>query len=164
MNLEHYAILILSFLLLVYILHKNRKGRRLPPGPWQLPLFGYLPWIDPEKPHETLTKLSRVYGPVCGFRMGSVYTVLLSDPQLIRQSFAKDSITNRAPLYLTHGIMKGYGKVFSCALSLTRPSVHRLLLCSRYNLRGGGTMEGSEKIYQQLSTKFRYGEARRSET
>lgn len=41
--------------------------------------------------------------------MGSVYTVLLSDPQLIRQSFAKDSITNRAPLYLTHGIMKGYG-------------------------------------------------------
>lgn len=111
MNLEHYAILILSFLLLVYILHKNRKGRRLPPGPWQLPLFGYLPWIDPEKPHETLTKLSRVYGPVCGFRMGSVYTVLLSDPQLIRQSFAKDSITNRAPLYLTHGIMKGYGKV-----------------------------------------------------
>lgn len=129
MNLEHYAILILSFLLLVYILHKNRKGRRLPPGPWQLPLFGYLPWIDPEKPHETLTKLSRVYGPVCGFRMGSVYTVLLSDPQLIRQSFAKDSITNRAPLYLTHGIMKGYGKVFSCALSLTRPSVRRLLLC-----------------------------------
>lgn len=111
MNLEHYAIFILSFLLLVYILRKNRKARRLPPGPWQLPLLGYLPWIDAEKPHETLTKLSRVHGPVCGFRMGSVYTVLLSDPQLIRQSFAKDSITNRAPLYLTHGIMKGYGKV-----------------------------------------------------
>ncbi|XP_061940168.1 cytochrome P450 306a1 isoform X2 [Apis cerana] len=109
MNLEHYAIFILSFLLLVYILRKNRKARRLPPGPWQLPLLGYLPWIDAEKPHETLTKLSRVHGPVCGFRMGSVYTVLLSDPQLIRQSFAKDSITNRAPLYLTHGIMKGYG-------------------------------------------------------
>lgn len=110
MNLEHYAIFILPFLLLLYILHKSRKTRRLPPGPWQLPVIGYLPWIDAEKPHETLTRLSRVYGPVCGFRMGSVYTVLLSDPQLIRQSFAKDSITNRAPLYLTHGIMKGYGK------------------------------------------------------
>lgn len=113
MILDHYiAIFVLPFLLLLYVVRKNRKARRLPPGPWQLPLLGYLLWIDAEKPHETLTRLSRVYGPVCGFRMGSVYTVLLSDPQLIRQSFAKDSITNRAPLYLTHGIMKGYGKYF----------------------------------------------------
>lgn len=162
MILDHYiAIFVLPFLLLLYVVRKNRKARRLPPGPWQLPLLGYLPWIDAEKPHETLTRLSRVYGPVCGFRMGSVYTVLLSDPQLIRQSFAKDSITNRAPLYLTHGIMKGYGKYFP----FSSPSIYiyTFFLAPRYNLRGGGTVEGSEEIYQQLSAKFRHGEARRSE-
>lgn len=106
-----YALLFLSFSLLIYVFHKNRKVRRLPPGPWQLPIVGYLPWINGRKPHETLTKLVRVYGPVCGFRMGSVYTVLLSDPQLIRQTFAKDAFAGRAPLYLTHGIMQGYGKI-----------------------------------------------------
>ena len=110
MNLV-YAIFVLLVSIVVYIFHANRKARRLPPGPWQLPVVGYLPWIDPEKPHETLTKLARVYGPVCGFHMGSVYTVILSDPQIIRQTFAKDALSNRAPLYLTHGIMEGYGEL-----------------------------------------------------
>ncbi|CAK9827142.1 Cytochrome P450 306a1 [Anthophora retusa] len=106
-----YAILFLSFSLFLCVLLKNRKVRRLPPGPWQLPFVGYLPWIDEEKPHETLTKLARIYGPVCGLRMGSVYTVLLSDPRLIKQTFGKDAFTGRAPLYLTHGVMQGYGLV-----------------------------------------------------
>lgn len=106
-----YAILVLFVSVLVYVFYIHRKVRRLPPGPWQLPIVGYLPWIDAEKPHETLTNLARVYGPICGFRMGSVYTVLLSDPQLIKQTFSKDMSTGRAPLYLTHGIMKGYGKI-----------------------------------------------------
>ncbi|XP_026674418.1 cytochrome P450 306a1 [Ceratina calcarata] len=106
-----YTILFLFVSLLAYIFYKTRKVQRLPPGPWQLPIVGYLPWIDPAKPHESLTKLSRTYGPVCGIRMGSVYTVLLSDPQIIRQAFAKDACTSRAPLYLTHGIMQGYGIV-----------------------------------------------------
>lgn len=109
MNLV-YAIFVLFVSIVVYIFHANRKARRLPPGPWQLPIVGYLPWIDPEKPHETLTKLARVYGPVCGFHMGSVYTVILSDPQIIKQTFAKDALSSRAPLYLTHGIMDGYGE------------------------------------------------------
>lgn len=106
-----YAIFVLFVSVLVYVFYINRKVRRLPPGPWQLPIVGYLPWIDAEKPHETLTNLARVYGPICGLRMGSVYTVLLSDPQLIKQTFSKDMSTGRAPLYLTHGIMKGYGKI-----------------------------------------------------
>ncbi|KAK1122009.1 hypothetical protein K0M31_009857 [Melipona bicolor] len=110
MNLV-YAIFVLFVSIVVYVFHANRKARRLPPGPWQLPIVGYLPWIDPEKPHETLTKLAKIYGPVCGFHMGSVYTVILSDPQIIKQTFAKDALSSRAPLYLTHGIMKGYGLV-----------------------------------------------------
>ncbi|XP_029052407.2 cytochrome P450 306a1 isoform X2 [Osmia bicornis bicornis] len=112
MNYLVYTILFLSSFLLVYLIRRNRKASsRLPPGPWQLPIVGYLPWIDAEKPHESLTKLSRTYGPVCGFRMGSVYTVLLSEPRLIKQTLAKDAFAGRAPLYLTHGIMQGYGLV-----------------------------------------------------
>ncbi|KYQ50759.1 hypothetical protein ALC60_10155 [Trachymyrmex zeteki] len=93
---------------LVYIFRKNRKTYRLPPGPFGIPLFGYLPWINSKRPHVSLTELARKYGPICGLRMGSVYTVLLSDPQLVRQALAKDAFAGRAPLYLTHGIMQGY--------------------------------------------------------
>ncbi|KAL0108031.1 hypothetical protein PUN28_014951 [Cardiocondyla obscurior] len=110
-----FAILSLSllcvFLIYVFFYKNNRKSLRLPPGPTGVPLFGYLPWIDPSRPHVSLTELARKYGPVCGLRMGSVYTVLLSDPQLVRQTFAKDAFAGRAPLYLTHGMMQGYGLI-----------------------------------------------------
>ncbi|XP_071563531.1 cytochrome P450 306a1 [Temnothorax nylanderi] len=105
-------ILGVSLVLLIYVFFcKNRKSLRLPPGPSGVPLFGYLPWIDPVRPHVSLTELARKYGPICGLRMGSVYTVLLSDPQLVRQTFAKDAFAGRAPLYLTHGMMQGYGLI-----------------------------------------------------
>ncbi|KYM97750.1 hypothetical protein ALC62_11561 [Cyphomyrmex costatus] len=103
-------ILGIFLVLLVYIFRKNGKTHRLPPGPSGIPLFGYLPWINPKCPHISLTELARKYGPICGLRMGSVYTVLLSDPQLVRQTLAKDAFAGRAPLYLTHGIMQGYGE------------------------------------------------------
>ncbi|XP_012055452.1 PREDICTED: cytochrome P450 306a1 [Atta cephalotes] len=96
---------------LVYIFRKNRKTHRLPPGPSGIPLFGYLPWINSKRPHVSFTELARKYGPICGLQMGSVYTVLLSDPQLVRQAFSKDTFAGRAPLYLTHGIMQGYGLI-----------------------------------------------------
>jgi ecdysteroid 25-hydroxylase CYP306A1 len=35
--------------------------------------------------------------------------VFISDPQLVRQAFSRPVFSGRAPLYLTHGIMKGHG-------------------------------------------------------
>ncbi|XP_011339143.2 cytochrome P450 306a1 isoform X2 [Ooceraea biroi] len=102
---------LISFIYFLFAYCKNRKTLRLPPGPSGVPILGYLPWIDPERPHLSLTNLARKYGPICGLRMGSVYTILLSDPQLVRQAFAKDAFAGRAPLYLTHGIMQGYGLI-----------------------------------------------------
>lgn len=105
-----YVLLAVSFVLLVLFLTPRGRRRRLPPGPGGIPIIGNLLSIDPKAPQESLAQLAWKYGPVCGLRMGSVYTVLLSDPKLVRQLFAKDSFTGRAPLYLTHGIMKGYGQ------------------------------------------------------
>ena len=114
MMISIYIVLSLVALVLLITSRQRRTKLRLPPGPWGLPVLGYLPWIDPKEPHESLTKLSRQYGPICGLRMGSVYTVLLSDPSLVKEALANPSITGRAPLYVTHGIMQGYGKSFHC--------------------------------------------------
>ncbi|XP_050505527.1 cytochrome P450 306a1 isoform X3 [Diabrotica virgifera virgifera] len=93
-----------------YIIWHNR---RLPPGPWGIPIFGYLLWLDPKSPYLTLTNLAKKYGSVYGLKLGNVYTVVLTDPKVIKTVFSKDATTGRAPLYLTHGIMNGYGLICS---------------------------------------------------
>lgn len=82
----------------------------MPPGPWGLPIVGFLPFMDGDQPHLTLTKVAKQFGPIFGISMGSVYTVVLSDHKLVREAFAKDAFSGRAPLYLTHGIMHGNGE------------------------------------------------------
>ncbi|CAG9863597.1 unnamed protein product [Phyllotreta striolata] len=94
--------------LAIYLYWKNRN---LPPGPWGLPILGYLTWLDPLNPYVTLTKLSKKYGSVYSLSLGNVFTVVLTDPKILKSLFAKDSTTGRAPLYLTHGIMRGYGLI-----------------------------------------------------
>lgn len=87
------------------------RWRRLPPGPWGLPFLGYLPWIDAGAPYRTFADLSRKYGPVYGLRLGGLYAVVLSDVKDIRSALNKEEVSGRAPLFVTHGIMKGYGKL-----------------------------------------------------
>nr|CAD7194873.1 unnamed protein product [Timema douglasi] len=103
-----YLLTLLTLLVSWYIWKKIRFMSRVPPGPNGLPVLGYLPWIDAKAPYQTLTSLSSLYGSIYSLQMGSVFTVVLTDHKLIRQALARDVFSGRAPLYLTHGIMKGY--------------------------------------------------------
>ncbi|XP_065173633.1 cytochrome P450 306a1 isoform X2 [Atheta coriaria] len=85
--------------------------RSLPPGPWGLPILGYLASLDPKNPHLTLTKLSKQYGGIYGLYLGGIYTIVLSDVKLVKKVLAMDATTGRAPLHLTHGVMRGFGLI-----------------------------------------------------
>ena len=91
------------------LLWLRAQQQQLPPGPMGVPLLGYLPWIDSEAPYETFARLSGRYGRIYSLKLGGMLAVFVSDPQLVRQAFSRHVFSGRAPLYLTHGIMKGHG-------------------------------------------------------
>jgi ecdysteroid 25-hydroxylase len=101
-----FGILVLS--LWYYYTKTLQKGR--PPGPIGIPILGYLPFIDPRKPYATFAQLSKKYGNIFSVQLGSIYTVVLCDANIIRDALKKEEFTGRAPLFVTHGIMGGYGK------------------------------------------------------
>lgn len=96
----------------LWYLGRRNLSRNLPPGPLSLPIIGslYIFRDKSKRPYEVLTDLAKKYGPIFGLQMGSIYTVVLTDPALIREALKRDEYTGRAPLYLTHGIMGGKGK------------------------------------------------------
>ncbi|XP_049520662.1 cytochrome P450 18a1 [Dermacentor silvarum] len=83
----------------------------LPPGPWGLPLVGFLPFLGKEF-HRTLQSLAVTYGPIYQIFLGSKRVVVISDPKLVRQAFSKAAFSGRPDTELTK-LLQGYGIINS---------------------------------------------------
>ena len=88
------VVLLLTFtticlVFLWYIFGLFKIFSKLPPGPWGLPIFGYLFFINELKPHETISKLVSKYGKVFSMQMGEILCIVLADPETIRTVFSK---------------------------------------------------------------------------
>ncbi|GBP90239.1 Cytochrome P450 306a1 [Eumeta japonica] len=100
---------LITLVLGYWIFKKFKEWQSLPPGPWGVPVLGYLPFLNAKLPHLSLTELSKTYGSIYSVQMGNVFTVVLTDHRLVREAFSKETFSGRAPLFLTHGIMNGKG-------------------------------------------------------
>ena len=56
--------------LLLLISATRKKAVKLPPGPWGLPVLGYLPFLR-ELPHQHMAKLAHKYGALVHIQLGS---------------------------------------------------------------------------------------------
>ena len=83
----------LGIILLVTAITRFLNKTNSPPGPIGVPILGYLPWLDPKKTYETLTNLTKTYGPVFSVNFGSVKCVVVADNKIMKDLFSKDELT-----------------------------------------------------------------------
>ncbi|XP_057794453.1 cytochrome P450 76T24-like isoform X2 [Salvia miltiorrhiza] len=80
-----------SFMLLLciafscfHLLNLKLRQRRSLPGPYPFPIIGNIHQLGP-KPHQSLTNLSKIYGPLMHLKLGSVPIIVVSSPEIARQ-------------------------------------------------------------------------------
>ena len=95
-------------LILVRLAQLYREQRKLPPGPWGIPILGYLPFLKGDM-HLQYKELSEKYGPMFSARLGSQTIVVLGDHRTIREAFRKEEFTGRPQTEFTQ-ILGGYGE------------------------------------------------------
>ncbi|CAM0908085.1 unnamed protein product [Alopecurus aequalis] len=80
---------LIFLLLLKKVASSAPAGKRLPPGPWNLPLLGSLHHVllsrDRDLPHRALRELSGRHGPLMLLRFGVVPTLVVSSAEAARE-------------------------------------------------------------------------------
>lgn len=86
---------IVGTLLLQYVWDAFKRCMRkdLPPGPYGLPLLGYL--LSMPRDHHGVEALRKKYGNVFGLHLGSRYVVFLCDFNSVKEAFSQDALLNR---------------------------------------------------------------------
>ncbi|XP_021482541.1 cytochrome P450 2C50-like [Meriones unguiculatus] len=110
-------VLVLSLsCLLLLSLWKQSSGRgKLPPGPTPLPIIGNFLQIDVKYIQQSLTNLSKVYGPVFTLYMGMKPAVVLHGYEAVKEALADhgEEFSGRGRLPIFDKVVKGLGVVFS---------------------------------------------------
>uniref|UniRef100_A0A3Q7H4F6 Cytochrome P450 n=1 Tax=Solanum lycopersicum TaxID=4081 RepID=A0A3Q7H4F6_SOLLC len=100
---------VVSFSLFIFFLFltiqnwsRNSKilKKKLPPGPWRLPIIGSVHHLTRGTPHRVLRNLSQKYGPIMYLQLGEVPTIVVSSQHMAKQilkthdlAFASRSVT-----------------------------------------------------------------------
>nr|A0A1Z3GBS4.1 RecName: Full=Ferruginol synthase; AltName: Full=Cytochrome P450 76AH30 [Isodon rubescens]ASC55319.1 cytochrome P450 CYP76AH30 [Isodon rubescens] len=77
----------LFFIALTCFLTSGRR-RNLPPGPYPLPIIGNMLQLG-SNPHQSFAQLSKKYGPLMSIHLGSLYTVIVSSPEMAKEILHK---------------------------------------------------------------------------
>ncbi|GAM26743.1 hypothetical protein SAMD00019534_099180, partial [Acytostelium subglobosum LB1] len=89
-------VLLFIVIIVLYILHEKNPLRRLPPGPFPMPFIGNLHQLG-KRPDNVVNKLYETYGNIFRIKMGSLETVIFTEPEILREAFIEnpDMFVNR---------------------------------------------------------------------
>ena len=127
---------LLVVLLLVCWYLRRRSSKREPPGPWGVPLLGYLPFLG-KKMNLTLFRLSQKYGDVFQLRMGSRRVVVISGQRCVREA-----LLNRGLVFAGRPNFYSYSAVGKFGFSDLSPSFR---LYKKHTMRAFGDFTRSRR-------------------
>ncbi|XP_068175784.1 cytochrome P450 2J6-like [Antennarius striatus] len=106
-----YLLLFVVVFILVADYMKNRQPANFPPGPWALPIVGNMFSVDLKRTHESLTRLSHIYGDVYSLRMGQEWMVVLNRLEVMKEALINqgDSTADRPSRPMRNDLVHGRG-------------------------------------------------------
>nr|XP_039258456.1 cytochrome P450 2U1-like [Styela clava] len=94
----------------IFCFYMMKRPKRFPPGPYGLPIVGYIPFIG-KNPAATLWQMKEKYGSVMSVQMGQDDWVILNDFDIINEALVKqaDKFSGRPENYVFDLITTGRG-------------------------------------------------------
>ncbi|XP_042545049.1 cytochrome P450 2C5-like [Dipodomys spectabilis] len=138
----------LSCLLLFSIWRQNSGRKKLPPGPTPFPIIGNILQVDIKDFTKSLTKFSKVYGPVFTLYLGMQPTVVLYGYEAVKEALIDhgEEFSGRGQFPLIDKFTKGLGIVFSNGH--TWKEMRRFSLMTLRNL-GVGKRSIEERVQEE---------------
>ncbi|KAI3473004.1 hypothetical protein Pfo_030087 [Paulownia fortunei] len=131
---------------------RQRRAAKLPPGPYPFPIVGNILQLG-QNPHRSLAKLSKTYGPLMSLHLGSIYTVVVSSPEIAKeilqkhdQAFSSRSIPAAGEAHDHHKISVTYLPVGSQWRKLRKLSKEHMFTTPRLEATQGLRQEKLQKL------------------
>ncbi|XP_015791801.1 cytochrome P450 18a1-like [Tetranychus urticae] len=93
-----------------YVIKFVRRVRALPPGPWGLPIVGYLPFIRQDECNH-MTELAAKYGPVFSLKCGQFDVVVINQWKCIKEALANEHLLGRPKETILPGVIEHFSFV-----------------------------------------------------
>ncbi|KAI3688240.1 hypothetical protein L1987_81951 [Smallanthus sonchifolius] len=173
-NEFNFALVPLTLLILVILCYKfilssfSNGAPSLPPGPYSLPIVGYLPFLGPDL-HKQFTNMAHTYGPIFKFYVGSKLHVVINTPDLAKvvvrdqdEIFANHNLTVAASIITYGGQDIAWAQNNSHWRNLRKIFVHEVL--SNKNLEACSPFRRDEvrktikNVYGKIGTKVNISE------
>ncbi|XP_047979461.1 cytochrome P450 76T24-like [Salvia hispanica] len=159
------SIILASIAWICILISRAWKSSKLPPGPYGLPIIGNILQLGP-KPHHSLAKLSRKYGPVMSLKLGSITTVVFSSPETAKlvlqkhdSSFSSRTIPSANKVLRHHEFSVGWLPVGTQWAKLRKICREQMFSAPRLDASEGLRREKLQKLQDYLAERCERGTA-----